>query len=118
MAKLSQETIAVLGCIGTVIAVGLSLAALQVNSVDNIRSDMQALREEARADRAEAIADRAAIRDENRADREAFEKHIIRLTQSQGHLTGIFEKMQNQEDLTSIFEEMNRRASAMADRRK
>ena len=93
MFKLSQETIAI-------VTVGLALAGLVVASDTAIRSEMQAMRAEmqamradARADRAENQAAREAIRAEARADREAFEKHITRLTQEQSRLTGMVEQM-------------------------
>ena len=86
MFKLSQETIAI-------VTVGLALAGLVVASDTAIRSEMQAMRAEARADRAESQAAREAIRAEARADREAFEKHITRLTQEQSRLTGMVEQM-------------------------
>ena len=68
MFKLSQETIAI-------VTVGLTLAGFVISSTNGIRAEMQALRAEARA------------------DREAFEKHITRLTQEQSQLTGIVEQM-------------------------
>ena len=97
MFRLSQETIAI-------VTVGLALAGLDVTSDNGIRSEMQAMRAEARADRealrAEARADRAAFQaeirrldDQARADREAFEKHVTRLIQEQSRLTGIVEQM-------------------------
>ena len=108
MLKLSQETIAV-------VTVGLALAGLILTTTSGIRSEaqadreafrseMQALRAEAQADReafrsemqalrAEAHSGREAIRAEAQADREAFEKHITRLTQEQSRLTGIVEQM-------------------------
>ena len=97
MFKLSQETIAIL-------TVGLSLAALiltligfVISSTNDLRAearaDREAIRAEARADRAESQAAREAIRAEARADREAFEKHITRLTQEQGRVAGIVEQM-------------------------
>ena len=76
MFKLSQETIAV-------VTVGLALAGLVVAGDNGIRSEMQAMRAEARADReairAEARADREAIRAEARADREAWQAESDRL---------------------------------------
>ena len=93
MFKLSQETIAI-------VTVGIALAGLVVASdtairseMQAIRSEMQAMRADARADRAENQAAREAIRAEARADREAFEKHITRLTQEQSRLTGMVEQM-------------------------
>ena len=93
MFKLSQETIAI-------VTVGIALAGLLVASdtairseMQAIRSEMQAMRADARADRAENQAAREAIRAEARADREAFEKHITRLTQEQSRLTGMVEQM-------------------------
>ena len=93
MFRLSQETIAIA-------TVGLALAGLVVTSDTAIRSEMQAMRTEmqamradARADRAENQAAREAIRAEARADREAFEKHITRLTREQSQLTGMVGQM-------------------------
>ena len=104
MFKLTQETIAI-------VTVGLALAGLDVTSdhairseMQDIRSEMQAMRAEARADReawqtearatrAESQAGREAIRAESQAGREAFEKHITRLTQEQSKLTGVVEQM-------------------------
>ncbi len=83
MFKLSQETIAI-------VTVGLALATLIVTgdaaNRAEARADRETLRVEARADRTEAQAAREA-------DREAFEQHIIRLTQGQSRLTGIVEQM-------------------------
>ena len=62
--SLSQETI-------TILTVGVALAGLILVSVGEMRA-------EARADRAEA-----------RAEREAFEKKIIRLVEQQGTLNGL-----------------------------
>ena len=97
MFKLNQETIAI-------VTVGLALAGLDITSDNAIRAEIQTIRAEARADRAESQAAREAIRAENRADREAFEerlradreafeKHITRLTQEQSRVAGIVEQM-------------------------
>ena len=86
MFKLNQETIAI-------VTVGLALAGLDITSDNAIRAEIQTIRAEARADRAEHQAAREAIRAENRADREAFEKHITRLTQEQSRVAGIVEQM-------------------------
>ena len=72
MSKLSQETIAI-------VTVGLSLTALILALIGFVTSSTNDLRAEARA------------------DREAFEKHITRLTQEQSHLTGIVEQMRTAE---------------------
>ena len=81
MFRLSLETIAI-------VTVGLALAGLDITSDNGIRSEMQAMRAEARADRealrteaqsdrealrAEALADHEALRAEARADREALQ---------------------------------------------
>ena len=101
MFRLSQETIAL-------VTAGLAPAGLGIAGDNGIRSEMQAMRAEARADRealrAEARADReawraeadaahGAIHSEARADREAFEKHITRPTQERSRLTGLVERM-------------------------
>ena len=68
MFKLTQETIA----IGTV---GLTLATLVLTLAGFV------------------ISSTNDIRDEARADREAFEKHILRLTQEQSRLAGVVEEI-------------------------
>jgi len=85
MTRLSQETLAILG-------VGIALAALTLTTITGVRGEIQAVREEARADRqvmrAEARADREAMRAEARADRLVFQEQILRLTEQQGALGG------------------------------
>ena len=73
MPRLSQETLAILG-------VGVALAALILTSIAGMRSEFQA---GFRAVRAEARADREAMR----AEHEAFQNHILRLTEQQGVLS-------------------------------
>ena len=68
MLKLSQETVAI-------VTVGLTLATLVLTLAGFV------------------ISSTSDIRAEARADREAFEKHITRLTQGQSQLTGIVEQM-------------------------
>ena len=77
MARLSQETIAIIGVGVATIALGLSVAE---SLRDEMRADREAIREEMRAIRAEA-----------RADREQFERQILRLTKGQGVLFGLIE---------------------------
>ena len=120
MARLSQETIAIIGVGIATIALGLSIAESLRDEMRadraEARADREAIREEARADRAEARADRDAIREEARADRaearadrdaireemrtdraearadrEQFERQILRLTKGQGVLFGLIE---------------------------
>ena len=113
MARLSQETIAIIGVGIATIALGLSVAeslrdemradraearadreALRAEARadrEEARTDRDAIRAEARADREEARADRDAIRAEARADREQFERQILRLIQGQGILFGLIE---------------------------
>ena len=80
MARLSQETMAIIGVGIATIALGLSVAESLRDEMRadraEARADREAIREEARADRAEARADREearadrdAIREEARADR-------------------------------------------------
>ena len=100
MPKLSQETLAVIGA-------SVGLAALILTSTAGIRAEIQTVRTEIQDVRAEARADRGALRTEARADREAlraetragpretFERHIIRLTEQQGILSGHVESIRN-----------------------
>ena len=74
MFKPSQETIAI-------VTVGLALAGLDITSGNSIRSEMQAMRAEARVDREAWQAEARALRAEAGADREAL-----------GRLTGIVEE--------------------------
>lgn len=97
MQKLSQETIAIIG-------VGVALAAVVIASVAGLRDDLRVVQAEARAGqeaiRAESQEAReavrkesqesvAAIRAESRADREAFAKALLRLTEQYGVLHGL-----------------------------
>ena len=84
MARLSQETIAIIGVGVTFLGVGIAAIALGLSVAESLREEM-------RADRAEARADREAIRAEARADRERFERQILRLTKGQGVLFGPIE---------------------------
>ena len=71
MPKLSQETFAIIGA-------SIGLAALILTSTAQIRGEIRDIRAEARA------------------DRETFERHIIRLTEQQGILMGHVENINNQ----------------------
>ena len=73
MPRLSQETLAVIG-------VGIALAALILTSTAGIRGEIRSVRGELRGE----IRD---VRVEARADREAFQSHILRLTEQQGILS-------------------------------
>ena len=69
MSRLSQETLAIIGA-------SIALAALILTSSAGVRGEIQAIRDEIRDVRVEA-----------RADREAFQSHILRLTEQQGILS-------------------------------
>ena len=93
--SLSQETI-------TILTVGVALAGLILMNVGETRAEREAMRAEARADRAEARvareemrAEARADRAEGRADREAFEKKITRLVEQQGTLNGLVEGLRH-----------------------
>ena len=70
MARISQETLAIIGAT-------IALAALILTSTAGVRSEIQAVRDELRDVRAEA-----------RTDREVFQGQILRLTEQQGVLGG------------------------------
>ena len=111
MFKLSQETIAIVSVGATLAAIIVATAAILFTQNSNIRADIQAMRVEARADRAESQAAREAIRDEgraereslraeNRADREAWQAEMRALREDAGtdreavsRLSGIVEQM-------------------------
>ena len=63
MPRLSQETLAIIGAT-------VALAALTLTSIAGVRGDIQ------------------AVRDEARADRQVFQEQILRLTEQQGVLGG------------------------------
>ena len=73
MARLSQETIAIIGVGVTFLGVGIAVIALGLSVAESLREEM-------RADRAEA-----------HAGRERFERQILRLTKGQGVLFGLIE---------------------------
>ena len=70
MSRLNQETLAIIG-------VGIALAALIITSSAKIRSEIRDVRTEARA------------------DREAFQNHILRLTEQQGILSTRLDGLRN-----------------------
>jgi len=71
MPRLSQETLAIIGAT-------VALAALTLTSVAGVRGDIQ------------------AVRDEARADRQVFQEQILRLTEQQGVLGGQIEVIRDQ----------------------
>ena len=75
MPRLSQETLAILG-------VGIGIAALILTTMAGLRSEMR--------------AEFHSVRTEARADREAFQAQILRLTEQQGVLTAHVENIRNQ----------------------
>ncbi|MCY4284599.1 MAG: hypothetical protein OXC65_04555 [Thiotrichales bacterium] len=89
MSRLSQETLAILG-------VGVALAALTLTSIAGVRGEIRAVRDELRDVRTEARAVRQAMRAEARADRQAFQEQILRLTEQQGELGGQIEIIRDQ----------------------
>ena len=86
--SLSQETI-------TVLTVGVALAGLILVNQGEMRADREALRAEARADRARTEAAMNLMRMEARADREAFAKQITRIVEQQGTLSGLVDGLRN-----------------------
>ena len=86
--SLSQETI-------TVLTVGVALAGLILVNQGEMRADREALRTEARADRARTEAAMNLMRAEARADREAFAKQITRIVERQGTLSGLVDGLRN-----------------------
>ena len=78
MSRLTQETL-------TIIGASIALAVLILTSSASVRGEVQAVRDEIRDVRAEA-----------RADRETFQRHIIRLTEQQDILSGHVESVRNQ----------------------
>ena len=77
MPELSQETLAIIGA-------SVGLAVLILTSTIGLRGEMQTIQTEIRDVRIEA-----------RADREVFERHIIRLAEQQGILSGHLESIRN-----------------------
>ena len=90
--SLSQETI-------TILTVGVALAGIMIVNQGNMRAEARAerhaMRAEARADRARTDAALNAMRAEGRADREALAKHITRLVEQQGTLSGLVEGLEH-----------------------
>ena len=86
--SLSQETV-------TIVTVGVALAGIILVSVADMRVEREAMREDARADRARIEASMNQMRAEGQASREAFEKQIIRLVEQQGTLNGVVDGLRN-----------------------
>ncbi len=95
---MSMELIALIGIGVTVISIGVALAALILNTQRNLRSDMQAQRDETQAEFKAAQADMQAQRDETRAEFKAVRTEmqaqrevIISLLERMAHLEGLLE---------------------------
>ena len=86
--SLSQETI-------TILTVGAALAGIILVGLGEMRVERQAMREDARADRARIEASMNQMRAEGQASREAFEKQITRLVEQQGTLNGLMDGLRN-----------------------
>ena len=80
--SLSQETI-------TILTVGAALAGIILVGLGEMRVEREAMRADARADRARIEASMNQMRAEGQASREAFEKEITRLVEQQGTLNGL-----------------------------
>ena len=89
---LSQETIAI-------VTVGIALAGIiLVNQGEmraEFRAEREAMRADARADRARIEASMNQMRVDGQASREAFEKQIARLVEQQGTLNGLMDGLRN-----------------------
>ena len=81
---MSMELIALMGIGVTIISVGIALAALILTTQRNLRTDMQAQREETKA---EFMAQREETQAEFKAQREI----IISLLERMAHLEGLLE---------------------------
>ena len=86
--SLSQETI-------TILTVGVALAGLILVTLGEVRAEREAMRAEARADRARIEASMNQMRAEGRADREEFQRKFTRLVEQQGTLNGLVEVLRN-----------------------
>ena len=84
---MSMELIALIGISVTVITIGVTLAALILNTQRNLRADM---RTEFKAVRAEMQAQREETKTEFKTQREA----IISLLERMAHLEGLLEGLQ------------------------
>ena len=100
MPKLSQETIAIVSVGATVVVSIVALAAIVITLNGDIRTEIQAMRAEARADREAWQEENRRIRDEARDDREAWQAEMRALREDAGtdreavsRLSGIVEQM-------------------------
>ena len=103
--KLSQETKAILAGATSIIVLLLGLLVTSVLTTARIearidqvqaeaRSDREAWQAEGRSDRAAWQAEMRAARAEVRADREDFQRQILRLTEAQVRTAAVVEQMQ------------------------
>ena len=86
--SLSQETI-------TILTVGAALAGIILVGLGEMRVEREAMRADARADRARIEASMNQMRAEGQASREAFEREITRLVEQQGTLNGLMDGLRN-----------------------
>ena len=73
---MSMELIALIGIGVTVISIGVALATLILNTLRNLRADMQAQREETQAEFKAAQAEMQAQREETQAEFKAMREEI------------------------------------------
>ena len=96
--KLSQETKAILAAGTSIIVLLLGLLVTSVLTSARIEARIEAridqVQAEARSDRAAWQAEARAVRAEVRADREDFQRQILRLTEAQVRTAAVVEQMQ------------------------
>jgi len=88
---MSMELIALMGIGVTIISVGVALAALILTTQRNLRTDMQAQREETQAEFKAVRADTQAQREETKTEFKAQREIIISLLERMAHLEGLLE---------------------------
>ena len=95
-----------LSIIGSMVAVGITLGAVVIGSVGNLRAEMQTLRTEVRTDitdvrtemqslRAEVSTEMQALRTEVRTDIRALEHRLVAVERRQARTEGLLEGLRD-----------------------
>ena len=92
--KLSQETKAILAATTSIIVLLLGLPITTLLTSARIEARIDQVQAEARNDRAAWQAEARTLRAEVKADRQDFQRQILRLTEAQVRTAAVVEQMQ------------------------
>ena len=92
--QLSQETKAILAAAASIIVLLLGMLVTSLYTSARIEARIDQMQAEVRNDRAAWQAEARAVRAEAKADRQDFQRQILRLTEAQVRTAAVVEQMQ------------------------